>query len=102
MGDELNLDGELGANNPTEMVSLSLPEPIVYDNCEWCFQFDDDEPYVFAAVEKPEEPSEPPKVTFTINNNSDSNITFTYNGRTFKLFARELTEAGKKIIKNYE
>jgi hypothetical protein len=93
MGDGLILDGEFGLNNPTELVSLNLPESIVYNNCEWCFQFDDNEPYVFAAVENP---TETPKVTFTINNTSKSTITFTHNDRTFKIFARELTEAGKK------
>jgi hypothetical protein len=99
MGDGLMLDGEFGVTNPTELVSITLPKPIVYDNCEWCFQFDDNEPYVFAAVENP---TETPKVTFTINNTSESTITFTHNDRTFKIFARELTEDGKKLIKNYE
>jgi hypothetical protein len=77
---------------------LTNIESVVYENCEWCFQFDDEEPRVFAAAEKPEEPGETPKVTFTLSNNSNSNITFSHNGRQFKLFTRELTEEGKKII----
>jgi hypothetical protein len=77
---------------------LTKIENTVYDNCEWCFQFDDEEPRVFAAAEKPEDPIEIPKVTFTLSNNSNSNIVFSHNGRQFKLFARELTEDGKKII----
>lgn len=103
MGNDLNLDGEFSnetPNNPAGLGSVMLPEPVVYEKCEWCFQFDDDEPYVFAAVGNPKEPSETPKVTFTINNTSDSNIIFTYNGKTFKLFARELTESGQKLINN--
>jgi hypothetical protein len=59
---------------------LTKIENIVYDNCEWCFQFDDEEPRVFAAAEKPEDPIETPKVTFTLSNNCNSNIVLPSNG----------------------
>lgn len=81
-------------------IMLPLPETIVFENCEWCFQFDDDEPKVFASVEKSEEPTEIPKITFTLLNTSTSNIVFSHNGREFKLFARELSKEGIKIINN--
>jgi len=77
-------------------------ERIIYDNCEWCFQFDADEPYVFAAAEKSEDISKIPTFNFILKNTSDSDIIFTNNGKTFKLFARELTEDGKKLIKKDE
>jgi hypothetical protein len=85
--------------NNEPVLELSNTEPIVFENCEWCFQFDNDEPYVFAAAEKPEDPTETPKVTFTVLNNTNSNIVFSHNGREFKLFARELSEDGRKLIK---
>ena len=42
---------------------------------------------------------EEPTVTFTISNNKDAYISFTskQNGKRFKLFARELSEEGKKL-----
>lgn len=91
------MDNEL--NEESNSLNLKIAEPIVYEDCEWCFQFDNDEPYTFAAVRKSNDSSESPSVTFTLNNNSDSTITFSYNGRTFRMFARELTESGEKIIK---
>jgi hypothetical protein len=70
-----------------------------YDDCEWCFQFDEDEPQVFAWTDDVLDKSEDPKVIFTITNFENSYITF-QNGKTgklFKLFARELSEEGKEL-----
>ena len=70
-----------------------------YEECEWCFQFDEDEPQVFAWTDDDLNNSEDPKVIFTITNVENSYITF-QNGKTgklFKLFARELTEEGKQL-----
>jgi hypothetical protein len=70
-----------------------------YEECEWCFQFDEDEPQVFAWTDDDLNKSEDPKVIFTITNVENSYITF-QNGKTgklFKLFARELTEEGRKL-----
>lgn len=79
---------------------LNLIEPTVYENCEWCFQFDNDEPYVFASTTGNVFASaDEPKITLTLNNNSESNFIFTYNEKTFKLFARELSDADSKLIK---
>lgn len=50
-------------------------------NNEYCFQFDDDEPYVFGSGNDP--------LTFTINSTANDGITFQNNGRTFKIFTRE-------------
>ncbi len=69
-----------------------------YEDCEWCFQFDEDEPQIFAWTGENESKDEDPKVIFTITNTKDSYITFTHkNGKTFKLFARELSEEGKQL-----
>ena len=68
-----------------------------YDECEWCFQFDGEEPQVFAWTDV-DMVDEEPQVQFTISNNVDSNIKFTHkNGRVFKIFAREMTEVGKEM-----
>ena len=68
------------------------------EQCEWCFQFDGDEPQIFAWTGE-DMTDEEPTVTFTISNNKDAYISFTskQNGKRFKLFARELSEEGKKL-----
>jgi hypothetical protein len=68
------------------------------EHCEWCFQFDGDEPQIFAWTGEDDSKDEEPKVMFTITNTKDSYITFTHkNGKSFKLFARELTDEGKEL-----
>jgi hypothetical protein len=68
------------------------------ENCEWCFQFDNDEPQIFAWTGEDDSKDEEPKVMFTITNTKDSYISFTHkDGKSFKLFARELTEEGKQL-----
>lgn len=64
---------------PTQI--LSLRPYRVIDNVEFCFQFNDEEPIVFATG--------PNECHITINPTVDGNMTFTDNDRTFKLFARE-------------
>ena len=70
-----------------------------YEECEWCFQFDEDEPQVFAWTDDELNKDEDPKVIFTITNVKDSYITF-QNGKTgkiFKIFAREISSEGKEL-----
>ena len=58
-----------------------------YDECEWCFQFDEDEPQIFAWMDDELNKEEDPKVMFSITNVKDSYINFTHqNGKVFKLF----------------
>jgi len=67
-------------------------------HCEWCFQFDEDEPQIFAWTGEDMNTDEEPKVIFTVSNTKNSYITFTHkNGKSFKLFARELTDEGKQL-----
>ena len=76
-----------------EPIALSQKK---YEECEWCFQFDEDEPQIFAWTDNESDKNEDPKVIFTITNVENSYITF-QNGKTgkvFKLFARELTNEG--------
>lgn len=72
-----------------------------YDDCEWCFQFDEDEPQIFAWMDDELNKDEDPQVMFTITNVKDSYINFTHkNGKVFKLFAREISEQGKELREN--
>ena len=68
-----------------------------YEECEWCFQFDDGEPQIFAWTNEDMEGQEP-QIQFTITNTQNSNITFKHkDGKVFKIFAREMTEAGREL-----
>lgn len=62
---------------PMQILTLNRPR----SNNEYCFQFDDEEPFVFATGNDP--------LTFTINPTEGGIISFEDNGRTFKLFSRE-------------
>lgn len=68
------------------------------EQCEWVFQFDGDTPQIFAWTGE-DMANEEPTVTFTISNNKNAYISFTSkeNGKSFKLFARELSNEGKQL-----
>jgi hypothetical protein len=93
---------------PVPQISLTQKK---YEECEWCFQFDEDEPQIFAWTDDEMNKDEDPKVIFTITNVENSFITFrnSKTGKVFKLFARELSDEGKELrnkgrqaIKNLE
>jgi hypothetical protein len=81
---------------PTGELRLSKPERL--EQCEWVFQFDEDEPQIFAWTSE-DMTDEEPTVTFTVSNTKDAYISFTHkvSGKKFKLFARELSEEGKQL-----
>jgi hypothetical protein len=56
-------------------------QPHVFENVEFCYQFDDDEPVVFADGTN--------ELRITVNDTSGGNITFTDNNKNFTIFARE-------------
>jgi hypothetical protein len=70
-----------------------------YEDCEWCFQFDEDEPQIFAWTDPEISADENPKIIFEITNRENSYITFTNgkSGKTFKIYAREISDAGKEM-----
>ena len=80
------------------IVELQSTQPEKLEQCEWVFQFDEDEPQVFAWTSE-DMTNEEPTVTFTISNTKDAYISFTNKEtlKKFKLYARELTDAGKKL-----
>ena len=84
------------ALEPIGEIKLTQPEKL--EHCEWCFQFDEDAPQIFAWTSEDMKNDEEPKVIFTVSNTKDSYITFTHkNGKSFKLFARQLSEAGIEL-----
>jgi len=80
----------------TNLVTMPTPEKL--EQCEWVFQFDDDEPQIFAWTNE-DMSNEEPTVTFTISNNKDAYISFTNKDtrKKFKLYARELSEEGRRL-----
>jgi hypothetical protein len=86
-----------------EVIDNTQLEPIALtqeklEQCEWCFQFDEDEPQIFAWTGDNMNKDEEPKVIFTVSNTKNSYITFTHkNGKSFKLFARELSDEGRQL-----
>jgi len=79
--------------------TIQMAEPERYEQCEWVFQFDEDEPQIFAWTDEESSSDEEPTVTFTIGNTKNAYISFknTTNGKSLKIFARELTENGKEM-----
>ncbi len=82
-----------------------------HEDCEWCFQFDEDEPQVFAWTDPEMNKDENPKIIFEITNIENSFISFSHakSGKKFRLFVREISEEGKSMrekqkeaIKNYQ
>jgi hypothetical protein len=63
---------------PMQQLTLTRFQP---DNIEFCFQFGDNEPVVFATG--------PNECQINLSPQTDSSMTFTDNERKFKLFARE-------------
>jgi hypothetical protein len=64
---------------PTQL--LTLTRPTIINDVEFCFQFGDNEPVVFATG--------PNECQIRLSPQTDSNMTFTDNDREFKLFARQ-------------
>ena len=95
--EEVKIEEQSEQLQPMGSITLSKKK---YEECEWCFQFDEDEPQIFAWTDDADlNKNEDPKVIFTITNVENSYITF-QNGKTgklFKLFARELTNEGIEL-----
>jgi len=62
---------------------LRLAPAVTFNQTEWVFQFDDEEPTVFATQ------TNDPYLTITLSNTNNASIEFNNNDRKFKIFARE-------------
>lgn len=75
---------------------ISNPEKIRFAQPEWVFQFDEDEPIVFAWSEQPDDTA---KIIIEMKGESNSTLFFkSTNGKTFKIFSREITEPTLKML----
>jgi len=77
--------------SPQEEVNIPEVQPI--KDAEWCFQFFNNEPIVFAWSNEGEEPS---PLTLQLEPNQGEGLNFQQNGMVFKIFPREITEETKK------
>ena len=66
---------------PTHNNFLFRPTTFVPENVEFCFQFGNENPIVFATG--------PNECSIRLSPTTDGNMIFNDNGKVFKLFARE-------------
>jgi hypothetical protein len=81
--------------SPQEEVNIPEAKPIA--DAEWCFQFFNNEPIVFAWSNKGEEPA---PLVLQLQPVESEGLNFQQNGMTFKIFPREITEETKKEREN--
>lgn len=89
---------EFEAPSQSEWGQINIPQKRI-DDCEWVFQFDNDEPQVFAWTDPELTKDEDPKVIFSISNIENSFISFksSKTDKSFKIFAREISDEGKQL-----
>jgi hypothetical protein len=92
MAEQLELFSE-GELQQQEAGSIGLPEAKPIIDAEWCFQFFDNEPVVFAWAE---DGSEPTPLTITLNPIEEEGLSFRQNGMLFKIFPRTISEETKE------
>jgi len=73
--------------------SINVPEAQPIKDAEWCFQFFNNEPIVFAWSNEGEEPS---PLTLQLEPNQGEGLNFQQNGMTFRVFPREISEETKQ------
>jgi hypothetical protein len=72
--------------------SVEVTQPATIADAEWCFQFFNNEPIVFAYSNEGEEAA---PLTLTIKPTEGDGMTFQQNGMTFRLFPRPISEETK-------
>jgi hypothetical protein len=72
--------------------SISISEPQQIEDVEWCFQFFNNEPVVFAWAD---ENSEPSPLTLIIQPIEGQGLNFQQNGMQFTIFPRPISEESK-------
>lgn len=85
---------------PSEEVKNEVEEPTketsqMFEEAEWCYQFFDDEPVVFAWTNE-EAPAT--SLQIVMDPNGDS-LTFENKGMAFKMFSRPMTESTRELRK---
>ena len=72
--------------------SINIPELQPIQDAEWCFQFFNNEPIVFAWSNEGEEPT---PLVLQLQPVEDEGLNFQQNGMTFRIFPREISEETK-------
>jgi hypothetical protein len=77
--------------NQTNEVSISETQPII--DAEWCFQFFNNKPVVFAYSSEGDEPA---PLVLQIQPVESEGLSFTHNGMAFRIFPRPISEESKQ------
>jgi hypothetical protein len=72
--------------------SIEVQPKNIIEDAEWCFQFFNNEPIVFAYANAGETAA---PLTLTIESTEGQGLTFQQNGMTFRLFPRPISEETK-------
>ena len=81
--------------SPQEEVNILEAKPI--KDAEWCFQFFNNEPIVFAWSNEGEEPS---PLVLQLQPKDGEGLNFQQNGMSFRIFPRPISEETKKEREN--
>jgi hypothetical protein len=76
---------------------VNIPEAQTIQDAEWCFQFFNNEPVVFAWQEQEIEPS---PLILQIQPKDGEGLNFQQNGMSFRIFPRPISEESKKEREN--
>jgi hypothetical protein len=77
--------------------SIELPTKTIIEDAEWCFQFFNNEPIVFAYTEEGQKAN---TLTLAIEPIESEGLNFQQNGMLFKIFPRPISEKTKIERKN--
>jgi hypothetical protein len=77
---------------PQEQGSVQMEQPKIIEDAEWCFQFFNNDPIVFAWQNEGQEPS---PLILQIQPNESDRLTFRQNGMEFSIFPRPISEESK-------
>lgn len=72
--------------------SISMPEAQTIADAEWCFQFFNNEPIVFAYSNEGEEAT---PLVLQLRPVEGEGLNFEHNGMSFRIFPREISERTK-------
>ena len=81
--------------SPQEEVNIPEAQPIA--DAEWCFQFFNNEPIVFAWSNEGEEPT---PLVLQLQPKDGQGLNFQQNGMSFRIFPRPISEETKKEREN--
>ena len=73
--------------------SIDVPEAQPIKDAEWCFQFFNNEPIVFAWSNEGEEPA---PLVLQLQPTDGEGLNFQQNGMTFRIFPRQISEETKQ------